>query len=171
MRIELTRRADGTTTLRCVRADGSVTWQNQRAPRHAAFFALHDLTHYAVETELAFREGFYGLVAAGWDVDDTTGKGKRGPLPPEALVVEQLVGALDRERASDAPWSASDFNTLLAQTTARERGGAPFALTEDDLSRVRAKVAELSARWAALGASETLALHFDDPPPVSPARR
>ena len=32
------------------------------------FFALHDLTHYAVETVLGFREGFYGLVAAGGEL-------------------------------------------------------------------------------------------------------
>ena len=37
--------------LRCVRADGSATWQKQ-TDRHAAYFALHDLTHFAVETEL-----------------------------------------------------------------------------------------------------------------------
>jgi len=162
MRIELSRRADGTTTLRCVRDDGSVTWQNQRAPHHAAFFALHDLTHFAVETVLGFRRGFYGLVAGGWEIDDTTGKGARGPLPPEALTVEQLVGALDRERASATPWSAEEFNELLAATAAAGRA-APLSrpLTDDDLRRVREIVQDLSARWAALAPGEVLALTFD----------
>ena len=74
--IRLTKRMDGGSVLRCVRADGSVTWQKQ--DRHAAFFALHDLTHFAVESTLGFRDGFFGLVAQGWDIDDTTGKGTRG---------------------------------------------------------------------------------------------
>ena len=159
MRVELVRRADGRTTLRCTRADGSVTWQTQRTG-HAAFFTLHDLTHYAVETELGFREGFFGLVARGWEIDDTTGKGRRGPLPPEALVVEQLVGALDRERTSSTPWAAAEFNALLADTADSE-APAP-TVSDQDLARIRAKVAELAERWMALGAGETLVLRFDE---------
>ena len=162
MRIEFLRRPDGTTTLRCIRDDGSVTWQNQRAPHHGAFFALHDLTHYAVETVLGFREGFYGLVAAGWDLEDTTGKGARGPLPAEAHTVEQLVGALDRERASPQPWSAADFNMLIRETAHRGRSGAlARELTDTDLARVRARIGELSARWAALAPGDVLALTFE----------
>src|SRR5207302_930128 len=53
--------------------------------RDAAFFALHDVTHFAVESTLGFRRGFYGLIIEGWDVEDTTGKGARGPLPKEAV--------------------------------------------------------------------------------------
>ena len=161
MRIELSRRADGATGLRCIRDDGTATWQHQRAPHHAAFFALHDLTHYAVETELGFARGFYGLVAAGWDIDDTTGKGARGPLPAEARTVEQVVGALDRERASAAPWSAEEFNELLAAAAAAGRAG-PLTrpLTDDALERVRARVTELAARWTALATGEVLALEF-----------
>jgi hypothetical protein len=160
MRVEFTRRADGGSTLRCVRADGSVTWQNQRGA-HALFFALHDLTHYAVESELSCRQGFYGLLVAGWDIADTGGKGTRGPLPTEAVVVEHLVGALDQERASGSIWPASEFNEMLARV-ARERGAtAPALLTEEGLARIRARVAELSARWARLESGAVLALDFD----------
>ena len=76
LQIEIVKQPDGAGVLRCVRQDGSVTWQKQT--RHAAHFALHDLTHYAVETALGYRRGFFGLIAEGWDVDDTTGKGARG---------------------------------------------------------------------------------------------
>src|SRR3984893_2187434 len=109
--VEIVKRADGNGVLRCTRADGSVTWQKQNT-RHAAFFALHDLTHFAVESALGFRRGFFGLIAEGWDIEDTTGKGKRGPLPPEAGVVEQLVGAFDREQSDGGPWPVSEFNKL-----------------------------------------------------------
>ena len=66
--IHFTKRTDGGALLKCVRADGSTTWQRQDE-KNAAFFPLHDLTHYAVETELGFRRGFYGLIAEGWDID------------------------------------------------------------------------------------------------------
>ena len=169
MRIEFLRRADGTMTLRCIRADGSVTWQSQRAASHATFFALHDLTHYAVETTLGYRAGFFGLIAAGWEIDDTTGKGKRGPLPAEARLVEHLVGALDRERTSPQPWSAAEFNALLEKVgEAGAPGSRPRVLTDDDLARVRERWSELSARWAALAPGEVLALPFVLPGEAAP---
>lgn len=52
--IRITKNRDGSAALSCGRADGSVTWQRHRGPR-GQFFALHDLTHYAVETTLAAR--------------------------------------------------------------------------------------------------------------------
>jgi hypothetical protein len=160
MRVDFTRRADGGTTLRCVRADGSATWQNQRGAQ-AIFFALHDLTHYAVESELGVWQGFYGLIAAGWDIGDTGGKGARGPLPAEAILIEHLVGALDQERASGTAWPASEFNEMLGRV-ARERGGAePAPLTDATLARVRSRVAELSAKWARLESGAVLSLDFD----------
>src|SRR6185437_11388716 len=72
MKIQFTKKADGSAVFKCVRPDGSVTWQKQEG-KHAAFFPLHDLTHYAVETELGFRRGFYGLIAEGWEIAETTG--------------------------------------------------------------------------------------------------
>src|SRR5688500_15660047 len=97
--IQITKRPGGGAGLRCTRADGSATWQRQQG-RQASFFPLHDLTHYAVETELGFRDGFYGLIAQGWEIDETTGKSARGPLPPGSIVVEHLVGLLDLERTT-----------------------------------------------------------------------
>src|SRR5207245_8210042 len=44
--------------------------------------------------------GFYGLVAEGWDLTDFGSPWPRGPLPPEALVSEFIVGFLDRERGA-----------------------------------------------------------------------
>ena len=75
--IELTKLPMGGALFKCTRADGSMTWQRNEGGR-GAFFALHDLTHYAVESVLGCTEGFYGLIASGWEIGDTTGKGRRG---------------------------------------------------------------------------------------------
>ncbi len=99
--------------MRCVRADGSATWQKQEN-RHAAFFALPDLTHFLVESMLGFKCGFFGLVSEGWEIDETTAKGARGHLPSEAAEVEYIVGSLESERASGAVWTAEDFNKQAA---------------------------------------------------------
>ena len=149
--------------LECRRADGSATWQCHQG-RQAAFFPLHDLTHYAVETELGFRDGFYGLVAAGWDIPDTEGKEARGPLPAETLAVEHLVGMLDTERPSGTEWTAADVNHQAALFAVGGGRPAPRALTDAELARVRARVRELFGRWAELPPGETLELRFDRPP-------
>jgi hypothetical protein len=159
LRIQFTKRTDGAALLKCIRPDGSVTWQRQD-DKHAGFFPLHDLTHYAVETELGFRRGFYGLIAEGWDIGDTTGKTARGPLPNEALEVEYLVSAFSAERAGGGVSSAAEFNELAA-TFAQSKGiAAPRQLSGEELGRVRARFADLATRWRALPAGETLALAY-----------
>jgi hypothetical protein len=159
LRIEITKRADGGGVLRCLRGDGSVTWQKQG--RHAPFFALHDLTHLAVESTLGSRRGFFGLVAEGWDIEDTTGQGSRGSLPGEAIEVEHIVGLLDAERASGAITPAEDFNNFRAMKAASDSNcPAPRVLTEDELRSIRAHRAELFAQWSALEAGATLELDY-----------
>ena len=149
MVIEITKRADGAGVLRCVRDDGSVTWQKQ--DRHAAFFALHDLTHYAVETTLGWR-GFFGLVAAGWEIEETTGKGARGPLPEEAGAVEQVVGLFDSERGGGAVWTLEEWHEF--------GGPAAKRLTANDLARIRKRRSELFRQWAEVPVGEALRLPF-----------
>jgi hypothetical protein len=158
--IELTRHADGGATLRCRRADGSATWQ-RHAGRQAAFFPLHDLTHYAVESTLGERAGFFGLLAAGWEIADTGGKGARGALPRAALRVEHIVGFLDGERASGGTWSAAEFEaqlSLAGHGAGDDEAARP--LTDASLARIRARRAELFAAWAATEVGATLALRF-----------
>jgi len=143
--------------LRCVRADGSATWQKQ-VMRHAAFFALHDLTHFAVESTLGFRNGFFGLVAQGWEIEETTGKGARGPLPSEAAEVEYIVGTLDAERASDEVWTVEDFNAHAAIHAKSAGLPAPRRLTDEELSHVRTQIADLFGAWRSIETGKTLEL-------------
>src|ERR1700689_2287616 len=128
--VQISKRADGGGVLHCTRADGSMTWQKQT--RHAAHFALHDLTHFAVELTLGFQRGFFGLIAEGWEIGDTTGKGARGPLPAEAIEVEHIVGMFDTERGSGVLLTAEDF-----------RSGAMRQLTDEEIVRVRTCRGEL----------------------------
>jgi hypothetical protein len=160
--IRMKKHADGTATLTCVRADGSRTWQHQRGAQ-GAFFPLHDLTHYAVETELGLDSGFYGLVAAGWELGDFGSGGPRGPVPDEALAAESIVGMLDTERALRAQGlpalSAEEITAQIAAHRAAQgrAGGAP-ALTEEELARIRARRAELFECWEVLPDGDALEL-------------
>jgi hypothetical protein len=159
--IQITKRTDGGGVLRCVRQDGSVTWQKQN--RHAAFFSVHDLTHYAVESTLGLRRGFFGLIAEGWDVEDTTGKGARGPLPDDAAEAESIVGMLDAERAGGALWTAREFNEHRALHH-ESRGRKPGReLTDEEMIRLRARRAELLQQWFALPPGATFEMRYERP--------
>lgn len=131
MQIQITKRPDGVGVLRCVRADGSISWQ--KIPKHGAHFALHDLTHYAVETTLGAKRAC-------------------GPLPPEAVEVEQIVGLFDSERASGAIWTLDEF---------REFGGAAGSkLTPEQIAAIRARRSELFQQWSAVPPGGVLTLYL-----------
>jgi hypothetical protein len=147
LHIEIAKREDGAGTLSCRRADGSVTWQKQ--VKHAAHFALHDLTHFAVEISLGYRRGFFGLIAEGWDIEDTTGKGARGALPPEAVEVERMVGLFDSERGSGVLWTTEEFNQF-----------APRPISSDEIQSVRRRRSELFEQWFAVAPGDKLRLQF-----------
>jgi hypothetical protein len=151
LQIEIAKRADGAGVLRCTREDGSVTWQKQ--PKHGAHFALHDLTHYSVETALGYRRGFFGLIAEGWELEDTTGKGARGPLPPEAVEVEQIVGLFDSERSTGMLWTAEEFSQF-----------APRPLTDPEILKVRALRGALFRQWSEAEPGQKLELKFGQLP-------
>jgi hypothetical protein len=158
--IRIKKGADGRTSLSCTRADGSTTWQRQEGAQ-ASFFPRHDLTHYAVETVLGQRRGFFGLIAAGWELSDFGTPWPRGKLPKDANLTEIIVGFFDRERASGQMGSAEEINEHLATFCAETELPRPEILTEEDLSRVRQRRGELFAEWEAVDPGGALELRFD----------
>jgi hypothetical protein len=163
--IRIKKNRDGTAALSCTRADGTVTWQRQEGGQ-ALFFPRHDLTHYAVETVLGHRRGFYGLVAEAWDLSDFGTPWPRGPIPADADPSELIVGLLDAERASGAEWTAAELTEQAAQYYASHgAAGAAPVITEGQLARIRARMRELFARWDAVAPGETLELIFEPAAP------
>lgn len=124
-------------------------------------FPIHDITHYVVETELGFSSGFFGLVADGWDISDTGGKGAHGPLPPEAVTVEHIVGLFDVQRSLRVEWTADEMNEQARMYLAARGGAGLRLLTDEEVVRVRRRVSELVQRWHELGPDEILELSFD----------
>ena len=169
MVIRIKKGKDARTALSCTRADGTTTWQTLKGTT-ATFFPRHDLTHYAVETALGYRQGFYGLVSAGWDFSDFASPWSRGRLPLEAIIAEMIVGVFDVERRIGEPATAHDLNLKLAEHCAENDLPQQRQYTEDDLARVRQKRAELFAKWDAVQPGDALEVPFElDPAEVSGA--
>jgi len=159
--VRIKKKPDGSVALSCIRPDGSVTWQRQEG-RQGRFFPRHDLTHFAVETELGHRRGFYGLVAEGWDITDFGTPWPCGPIPADADPSELIVGFLDGERAAGVEWSAAQFNDKAADYYRdHAMAGPPPALTDEELDRIRARMRALFARWDAVPAGDAMELAFE----------
>ena len=170
--IRMKKAPDGSVAMSCTRADGTVTWQRQD-PAKAQFFVRHDLTHYALETVLGHRRGFYGLVAEGWDFTDFGSPWPRGPIPADADPSELWVGFLDAEYAgrgtgdgSDpVELTAADLNAQAAAFYAHHRFPNPPTITDEQLGRIREVLTDLLTRWQRLPPGEVLDLRFDPRPP------
>jgi len=164
--IRIKKNTDGTSALSCTRADGSVTWQSNHGET-GRFFPRHDLTHYAVETLLEHRRGFYGLVAEGWDMTDFGTPWPRGPLPVDADPSELIVGFFDGERAGNVRWTAAELKEKVDLYNEIHHSDVVVDLTDDQLAAIRARRAELFAMWDAVPQGEALELEFELPPNVS----
>jgi hypothetical protein len=159
--IQIKKSRDSRPTLTCVRPDGSRTWSQVHA-----FFPIHDLTHFAVESVFGFTTAFYGLVSAGWSMESFSERGAASRLPPEALVAEHMVGLLDIERATGVLFDAAGFSEQLNRALT-SHGHGPFReVTGSELGEVRRIRGELQGRWLALASGETLEIAF---PAAAPA--
>src|SRR5437016_2614514 len=143
--------------LTCIRDDGTMTYSKSR---HGEYFARHDLMHYAVETTLGFREGFFGLIAAGRSIPSFSEPGTAATLPAQALHAELMVGQLDQEFAFSSPLDVEEFNAMLA--TSITQAGLPVlpALSAKDLSAIRSRYSALLAEYLAIPDSQWLELDF-----------
>jgi len=160
LKIKFTKKRDGSIVSHYERADGTATWSRKDGP-NAWFFVAHDLTHYAVETILGYRRGFYGLVADGWDLSDFGTPWPRGPLPDDAEPAELVAGFLDMERAVMSELSAADFNAKAADYFSTNKLNNPPIIADHQLRAIRDKTRELHIRWGKLADGETLELIFD----------
>ena len=167
LELRLGRRPDATVLFELRRQDGTSTWE-KRAGFTAEFFSAHDLTHFAVESELGLGDAFYGLVARGWDLRDFGRPWPRGPLSPDALLAEVLVGYLDVTRASGHPLTAEDCNRSVREYFATTLHTVDLVITDEALQRIRTRLHDLRQRWNELGPNETLSLSFDPRLPVRP---
>lgn len=156
--IRIKKNADGSAALTCTRTDGSVTWQRQLG-QLGRFFPRHDLTHYAVETVLEHRRGFYGLVAEGWDLSDF-GKRSKAPVPADAEPSELIVGFLDLERMSGVRGTADELNAKVRLFNETEKTNYRLDITDEQLAEIRKRRSELFAMWDAVPPGEALELTF-----------
>jgi hypothetical protein len=111
----------------------------------------HDMVHYAVESEVA-TIGFLGGIAAGGGSSFTAGADD-----PHHRAVERLVETVQAEAWSGGPVADAEFIALY-QVTCEARDDRPLALDAATIAAIRSRIADLSARWAAVPVGGKLVL-------------
>ena len=153
--IKITKGRDGPAVLTCTRPDGTTTWA-----RVSEYFPTHDITHFVVETTLRVPGAFYSLVLDGWNLEDFTVKGASKTFPPQANLVEALVGRLQRDLMASADFTAATYNEEVVAVLEGIGNPERRPVTENELEIMRARLRELLDQWVELSPGESLRLIF-----------
>jgi hypothetical protein len=117
----------------------------------------HDMVHWAVES-IVEAAGFLHLIADGGDGGFRTGIEDR-----TAQSVERLVEMFQGEGWSQTVLPDDEFIALYA-VTCEDRGDTPLPITATLLSAIRARIAGVTAQWAAVPVGGQLVLELPGHP-------
>jgi hypothetical protein len=130
VRIVFTKISDERHAVAVTRTDGSA----ERVEVETRGFLRHDLAHFAIESELPIRKGFWGCVASGASL---SGAGVAGA---DARLAESLAGPIQTLFRIDAgPDAYSELLMGVAQTS----------VGRDLATRVHERVRQLRGHWKA----------------------
>jgi hypothetical protein len=155
MLICLTRLTNERHRLELVRDDGS----REARELETRSALLHDLVHYAVETEAGLRASFYGRLARGESYEALTAEPSGGP---EALQTEGVVARIQGIAKSDT-WANVEPERFAESLTAGFRAlgyEPPVWLSGDLIVRVRERLRRVQGQWRATPFHQTLVLEF-----------
>lgn len=121
-------------------------------------FLVHDLTHYAVETEADLRGSFYGILdkIGGYQELSVAGGAALGG---EIAVTERIVGAL-QGALKDGDVDAQAFAERVAEYLELFDEKAPRWFTPAYVEAVCKRMRALLGRWKGTRFGETMELAF-----------
>lgn len=169
MQIEIIKGAGRDDTVRITRSDGSIA--SAAVPKKGPL--PHDAVHVIVESELAFRAGFIGLIAAGRAPGEIASfaaamghSSARKAHTPDASIVELIQAERLVECFEAEAWGKpADLETLqsVADAGFAESLVPRIVLTEAGIGRIRARLDQLKADWLPLEPGAKLTFIWDTP--------
>jgi hypothetical protein len=122
---------------------------------------LHDLLHFAFETEAGLTQSFYGLLAAGRTLSDTVPDGSSAGLgfpTAEAQLTERIVGPLTG--VVQGKFDAPALLTAIRQLQEAHGEPMPEWLTEALIHRAADRFRRLYGQWRSTPFEATMELRF-----------
>lgn len=159
MRILFTKLTNERHALEVIRRDGS----RDRVELETKSLWLHDLTHFAVESEAGVQDGFWGLLASGKtmaEMNDRTGKGIEA-YAGEMQVIEMLVGAISGA-LSGVPLESVSENIKGYFEHIGRGGQFPTWLTSAYIGRVNDRMRHLVGHWKGTPFGATMEIEWKE---------
>jgi hypothetical protein len=151
LRIRLTRLSNDRHRFEATRPNGEVEMRELETRS----YLIHDLVHFAVESEAKLQNSFYGQLARGAGYDDMA---STGPETPEGVKTEMVVGALQGAIKEDVDPVA--FVSQLSGMWANIGREPPEWLTPELIAGVLRRLRVLQGLWRATPFGKTLELEF-----------
>jgi hypothetical protein len=146
--VRLTRFNPTRHRFEAIRADGT----REAREFETKSLLLHDLVHFAVESEAKLRGGFYGALADGADYDAP----REGS---QAMAIESVVGPLQGALKGEIDPHAFVTRHRAAQQSMGSQ--SPDWLTPELITRVLERLRQLQGQWRATPFGESMELRFD----------
>lgn len=124
------------------------------------FLILHDLSHYAIETNLGYQSAFWGLIKSGIHPSVFENKEERDKLvlSNEAWYAECLANLFLIEITQG---TFEDFNEIFQQTLKQLNKNIPeLHLASHQIKEIRDYYLQLVHQWKALKPDQTMELIF-----------
>jgi hypothetical protein len=124
------------------------------------FLILHDLSHYAIETKLAYQSAFWGLIKSGIHPSVFENKESRDKIliSYEAWYAECLANLFVIELTQGA---FEDFNEVFHQSLKQMNKSIPdLHLSANEINEIRDYYKQLVNAWKALETDHIMELHF-----------
>ena len=143
MKIALRKISDERHALDVTRDDHT----REHAECESRSLLVHDLLHFAIESEARLTGGFWGNLARGTTLADLKAIGMTmADAVPEMAMIERIVGALTGAVKGE---SASHLVTALRGHAETLDWPMPEWLTEDFVVAVQERMRQLLGRWRA----------------------
>lgn len=124
-------------------------------------YLLHDLLHYAVESEVGLTDSFYGRLLKGYHYEDLATPEMSVAASggeQEALMTERIVGLL----TGVLKHNANGEQALLGLTNLLGASGdaVPLWFTEEFVTRIKERMRKLEGEWEGTPFGESMTLVF-----------
>lgn len=129
-------------------------------------FLLHDLVHFALESEAGLRSSFYGRLAQGAVYADFADPAAAAAHGPELLATELLAGSLQKALVGD--FDPAAFQARFVGYLDSIGEVPPAWLTVELLGRVQAHLRTLLGRWRGTPFGDAMELRFEWPGDPNP---
>ena len=124
------------------------------------FLILHDLSHYAIETQLGYQSAFWGLIKSGIHPSVFENKEARDKIlvSNEAWYAECLANLFLLELTQG---ELEEFNEVFHQSLEQMSKNIPeMNLSADQINDIRDYYKQLVNAWKMLEPNKEMVLHF-----------